>query len=106
MTYSVVYDRLRVYLRNLGMDDGETPHSFRAGCAVALALSGSVNDVGQMMRHIGWFGEGSAEYYSRLPNVVESDFVAGGLAVLYVVLRRIFFLLISNDDHKNNGKPS
>jgi hypothetical protein len=31
--------------------------------------------------HIGWFGEGSAEYYSRLPALVELDFVAGRLAV-------------------------
>ncbi|XP_056015651.1 uncharacterized protein LOC125660664 [Ostrea edulis] len=80
VTYSVVYDRLRLYLRNISMDEEETPHSFRAGCAVALAMSGSVNDIGQIMRHIGWFGEGSAEYYSRLPALVESDFVAGRLA--------------------------
>ncbi|XP_065922883.1 uncharacterized protein [Magallana gigas] len=80
VSYSVVYDRLRVYLRKLGVDEGETPHSFRAGCAVALAMSGSVSEVGQIMRHVGWFGEGSAEYYSRLPALVESDFVAGRLA--------------------------
>ena len=69
-----------MYLRKLGVDEGETPHSFRAGCAVALAMSGSVSEVGQIMRHVGWFGEGSAEYYSRLPALVESDFVAGRLA--------------------------
>ena len=80
VSYSVVYDRLRVYLRKLGADEGETPHSFRAGCAVTLAMSGSVSEVGQIMRHVGWFGEGSAEYYSRLPALVESDFVAGRLA--------------------------
>ncbi|XP_065927883.1 uncharacterized protein [Magallana gigas] len=80
VSYSVVYDRLRVYLRKLGADEGETPHSFRAGCAVTLAMSGSVSEVGQIMRHVGWFGEGSAEYYSRLPALLESDFVAGRLA--------------------------
>lgn len=80
VSYSVVYDRVCVYLRKLGVDEGETPHSFRAGCAVALAMSGSVSEVGQIMRHVGWFGEGSAEYYSRLPALVESDFVAGRLA--------------------------
>lgn len=32
------------------------------------------------MRHVGWFGEGSAKYYSRLPALVESEFVAGRLA--------------------------
>lgn len=30
VSYSVVYDMLRVYLRKLGVDEGETPHSFRA----------------------------------------------------------------------------
>lgn len=37
VSYSVVYERLRMYLRVLDIDYGETPHSFRAGCAVALA---------------------------------------------------------------------
>lgn len=53
MSYSDVYERLRTYLRIMDIDDGETPHSFRAGCAVALALSGSVQTVGQIMRHVG-----------------------------------------------------
>lgn len=30
VSYSVVYDMLRVYLRKLGVDEGETPQSFRA----------------------------------------------------------------------------
>lgn len=46
VSYSVVYERLRMYLRVLDIDDGETPHSLRAGCAVALALSGSEQNVG------------------------------------------------------------
>lgn len=66
VSYSIVYERLRIYLRVLHIDGGETPHIFRAGCAVVLALSGSVQNVGQIMRHVGWFGENSAEYYSRL----------------------------------------
>lgn len=45
-----------MYHRVLDIDDGEMPHSFRAGCAVALALSGSVQNYGQIMRHVGWFG--------------------------------------------------
>lgn len=65
-----MYDRLRVYLRKLGVDEGKTPHRFRTGCAVALAMSGSVSEVGQIMRHVGWFGEGSAENYSRLPALI------------------------------------
>lgn len=71
VSYSVVYERLRMYLRVLDIDDGETPHSFRAGFAEALALSGSVQNVGKIMRHVGWFGENSTEYNSRLPALVE-----------------------------------
>lgn len=69
-----------MYLRVLDIDDGETPHSLRAGCAVALALSGSVQTVGQIMRHVGQFGENSAVYYSRLPALVESELVADKLS--------------------------
>lgn len=45
-----------------------------------LALSGSVTNVGQMMNHVVWYGEETAEYYSRLPALVESDYIAGRLA--------------------------
>ncbi len=45
VTYSVMYERLFRYLTLLGMYEGETPHRFRAGCAVTLALSSSVANV-------------------------------------------------------------
>ena len=32
--------RLKVYLKEMGADDGETLHGFRSGCAITLALSG------------------------------------------------------------------
>uniref|UniRef100_A0A8W8J8F9 Putative nuclease HARBI1 n=1 Tax=Magallana gigas TaxID=29159 RepID=A0A8W8J8F9_MAGGI len=35
--------------------EGETPHSFRVGCAITMALSGSAENVDQVMRHIGCF---------------------------------------------------
>lgn len=43
------------------MYEGETPHSFRAGRAVTLALSGSDANVGQLMNHVGCYGEGTAD---------------------------------------------
>ena len=61
VTYSVIWNRLWV-----SMDEGETPH-FRTACAVSLAMSSSVHDIGQTMRHVGCFGGGSAEYYGRMP---------------------------------------
>ena len=42
MSYSAIYERLKTYLSVLGIDEGEKPHSMRAGCAVTLALLGSV----------------------------------------------------------------
>lgn len=54
MFYYVASNRLHVYLRKLCVDC-ETPHSFREGCAVALALSGLEGEVGHIMRHVGWF---------------------------------------------------
>lgn len=33
-----------------------------------------------MLRHVNWFGEGIAKYYSRLPALVESNLVARRLA--------------------------
>ena len=52
MSYSAIYERLKTYLSVLGIDEGETPHSMRAGCAVTLALSGSV-ETKDVMNHIG-----------------------------------------------------
>lgn len=34
LSYGVVYDRLKLYLRTLELDEGETPHSLRDGCAI------------------------------------------------------------------------
>lgn len=80
VTYSVIYERLKMYLSNLGIYEGETPHSLRAGCAIFMALSGSANNITDMMEHIGWFSEKSAEYYSRLPILHNSGCVASNMA--------------------------
>jgi len=37
---SSVYDRFKQYLKDAGLDDGETPHSLRAGCSITLELLG------------------------------------------------------------------
>lgn len=37
---SAVANRLKKYLSNLHLDDGETAHSFRAGCSITLSLLG------------------------------------------------------------------
>ena len=36
--------RLKLYLKEMGLDDGEILHGFRSGCAITLALSGVEQD--------------------------------------------------------------
>lgn len=76
----MVYERLRYYLSVIGLYEGETPHSFRAGCAITMALSNAANSVDQVMQHIGWFSKESAEYYSRKHLLVDSGLLASKLA--------------------------
>ena len=80
VSYSVFYQRLRHYLTTLGIYDGETPHSFRAGCAIIMTLTDSVENVEGVMNHIGWFSQESAEYYGRKHSLVDSTIVASKLA--------------------------
>ena len=35
---SSAYNRLKLYLKELNIDDGETPRSFRDGCSITLEL--------------------------------------------------------------------
>lgn len=53
VSYSLVYERLLYYLSTLAIYKSKTPHSFRDGCAIAIALSGSAENVDQVMRQIG-----------------------------------------------------
>lgn len=39
ITYSSIFERLKYFMRTLGLEDGETPRSLSAGCLVTLALS-------------------------------------------------------------------
>ena len=65
LSYSAIYERLREYLCRLGIYEGETPHSFRAGCAVHMLLLKSALTADEMKNHIGWSTDLSAKYYSR-----------------------------------------
>lgn len=63
--------RLKTYLREMGMDEGETAHSFRSGCAITLALSGSA--LADVMGHVGWERAHTARYYMQLEKVLRHD---------------------------------
>ncbi|XP_069131386.1 integrase/recombinase xerD homolog [Argopecten irradians] len=79
LSYSAIYERLKLYLQLCGIDEGETPHSLRAGCAVTLATLGVV-DRTQLKGHMGWASDNMVDYYSRATRLYDSDVVASALA--------------------------
>ena len=79
---STAESRLRKYLKDAQMDAGETLHSFRAGCAITLVLSGS--PLADVMSHVGWSSPKTAVYYIKLADVIRAG------APSYFVLQRIF----------------
>ena len=58
----------------------ETPHSFRAGCAVHMLMWNSAESIEDVKNHIGWATDSSARYYSREVLVKDTNIVAGRLA--------------------------
>ena len=69
--------RLKVYLKEMGADDGETLHGFRSGCAITLALSGV--ELSEIMDHVGWSRRHTALHYLQLAKVLNP---AGASATL------------------------
>ena len=59
---------LKRYLKEMGSDDGETLHGFRAGCAITLALSGA--ELSEIMDHVGWTRRHTALHYLQLAKVL------------------------------------
>lgn len=63
VSYDIMYRRFKYYLHALGMDEGETLHGFRAGCAFSLVDSGV--EAQGVMQHVGWKTENMFKRYSR-----------------------------------------
>ena len=70
--------RLKLYLKEMGADDGETLHGFRSGCAITLALTGA--DVSEIMEHVGWARRHTALYYLQLAKVLNPSGPSARLA--------------------------
>ena len=70
--------RLKVYLNEMGADDGETLHGFRAGCAITLALTGA--DIAEIMDHVGWTRRHTTPYYLQLAKVLNPSGASARLA--------------------------
>ena len=68
---STAESRLRCYLKEWNIDEGETLHSFRAGCAITLALTGS--PLADIMSHVGWHSPKTANCYMKIAHVLRSE---------------------------------
>ena len=75
---SAADSRLRKYLRDANIYGGETLHSFRSGCALTLAFSGS--PLADVMSHVGWSNSKTALYYLKLADVIRAGAPADLLA--------------------------
>ncbi|KAK3724613.1 hypothetical protein QZH41_001972 [Actinostola sp. cb2023] len=71
MSSAAAEARLKLYLKDMSADDGETLHGFRSGCAITLALKGA--DLSEIMDHVGWARRHTALYYLQLAKVLNPD---------------------------------
>lgn len=53
--------RLKLYLKDLDLWEGETPHSTRSGCALTLAWLGVSNEI--IKSHVGWKSDDMLKHY-------------------------------------------
>ena len=67
---SAVSARLRKYLKAAGIDDGETPHSFRVGISYTLKGLGCTPE--QIAQYVGWRSTDMALYYTRRSGISAS----------------------------------
>ena len=62
------------YLKDAGLDGGETPHSLRAGCSITLELLGvSKSDIA---KHIGWRSTSMVDHYNDLEQIAKPGHTA------------------------------
>ena len=84
LQYEAIYERLKFYLDTLAINEGETPHSLRGGCAITFqskdAQSQSGRNVGAVMQQVGWASEWSAHYYTRSKQMDKTMGVALSMA--------------------------
>jgi hypothetical protein len=80
VAYQAAEARLKFYLRLARIDNGETLHGFRSGCALTLAFSGSA--LADIMSHVGWKDSATAVYYMKLAHVLRAGAPADLLASL------------------------
>ena len=75
---STLQSRLRSYLREVKIYYGEILHSFRAGLAITLALSGS--QLAGITEHVGWRHTRTASHYLKVARVLRPGGPSGLLS--------------------------
>ena len=70
--------RLKVYLKKIGSDNGETLHGFRSGCVITLALTGE--ELSEIIGHVGSSNRHTALYYMPLAKVLNPCWASAKLA--------------------------
>lgn len=78
LTSATAEARLKLYLNEMGENDGETLHGFRSGCAITLALSGA--ELTEIMDHVGWNRRHTALHYLQLAKVLNPSGASAKLA--------------------------
>jgi len=68
LSSSTAQQRLKMYVKEAHLDEGETLHSLRFGCTIALAFSGA--QLADVMSHVGWKNGQTALYYMKLGEVL------------------------------------
>ena len=71
---SSVYNRFKQYLKDAGLDDGETPHSLRAGCSITLELLGVSKSA--IAKHLSWRSSNMVDHYNDLKQIVKPGHAA------------------------------
>ena len=84
--------RLKVYLKKMGADNGETLHGFRSGCAITLALTGA--ELSEIMDHVDWSNRHTALYYMQLAKVLNPCGASAKLASSEVFKGPLKYLLM------------
>ena len=78
--YSAAEARLKLYLKQAGINEGKTLHSFRSGSALTHAFSGS--PLANIMSHVGWHSSSTASYCMKLADVLRAGAPADALKLL------------------------
>lgn len=68
---SAVHRRLKFYLDQIQANDGETPHSSRSGCSIALSWLGASKEA--VANHVGWASTKMVDHYNDLRSILRPD---------------------------------